>query len=41
MAISVGNTHLQTYKVAKIDFHKILEIQKITNLPLFNDYEFL
>ena len=34
MAISVGNTHLQTSKVAKIDFHKILEIQKITNLPL-------
>ena len=34
MAISVGNTHLQTSKIAKIDFQKILEIQKITNLPL-------
>jgi len=34
MAISVGNTHLQTSKVAKIDFNKILEIQNITNLPL-------
>ena len=34
MAISVGNTHLQTSKVAKIDFNKILEIQKITKLPL-------
>ena len=26
MAISVGNTHLQTSKLAKIDFDKILEI---------------
>ena len=34
MAISVGNTHLQTSKVAKIDFNKILEIQNITKLPL-------
>jgi len=34
MAISVGNTHLQTSKVAKIDYNKILEIQNITNLPL-------
>ena len=34
MAISVGNTHLQTSKIAKIDFQKILEIQNITNLPL-------
>ena len=34
MAISVGNTHLQTSKIAKIDFQKILEIQKITSLPL-------
>ena len=34
MAISVGNTHLQTSKVARIDYNKILEIQKITKLPL-------
>ena len=34
MAISVGNTHLQTSKVANIDFKKILDIQKITTLPL-------
>ena len=34
MAISVGNTHLLTSKVAKIDYNKILEIQTITNLPL-------
>ena len=34
MAISVGNTHLQTSKIAKIYFDKILEIQNITNLPL-------
>ena len=34
MAISVGNTHLQTSKVAKINFNKILDIQKITKLPL-------
>ncbi len=34
MAISVGNTHLQTSKVAKIDYNKILEIQNITKLPL-------
>ena len=34
MAISVGNTHLQTSKVAKIDYNKILDIQKITKLPL-------
>ena len=34
MAISVGNTHLQTSKVAKINFQKILEIQNVTNLPL-------
>lgn len=34
MAISVGNTHLQKSKVAKINFKKILEIQKLTNLPL-------
>ena len=34
MAISVGNTHLQTSKVAKIDFNKILQIQNITKLPL-------
>ncbi len=34
MAISVGNTHLQTSKVAKIDYKKILDIQNITKLPL-------
>ena len=34
MAISVGNSHLQTSKIAKIDYNKILEIQTITNLPL-------
>ncbi len=34
MAISVGNTHLQKSKVAKINFNKILEIQKLTKLPL-------
>ena len=34
MAISVGNTHLQTRKIANINYQKILEIQNITNLPL-------
>jgi len=34
MAVSVGNTHLQTSKIAKIDFNKIIEIQKVTNIPL-------
>jgi len=34
MAISVGNTHLQTSKIANINYQKILEIQNITNLPL-------
>ena len=34
MAISVGNTHLQEHQVAKINFEKIIEIQKLTNLPL-------
>ena len=34
MAISVGNTHLQTIKIAKINYQKILQIQNITNLPL-------
>tara|TARA_Y100000590_G_scaffold205973_1_gene233493 strand:+ start:43 stop:885 length:843 start_codon:yes stop_codon:yes gene_type:complete len=34
MAISVGNSHLQTSKIAKIDYNKILEIQTITKLPL-------
>ena len=34
MAISVGNTHLQTSKIAKIDVNKILDIQKITKIPL-------
>ena len=34
MAISVGNTHLQTSKVAKIKINKIKEIQNITKIPL-------
>ena len=34
MAISVGNTHLQISKVAKIDIDKILNIQRVTNIPL-------
>ena len=36
MAISVGNTHLQTKKIAKIDFDKIQKIQNSisTNLVL-------
>tara|TARA_B100000686_G_C16583931_1_gene859671 strand:+ start:137 stop:967 length:831 start_codon:yes stop_codon:yes gene_type:complete len=34
MAISVGNTHLQTKKIAKINLEKIYEIQDITPIPL-------
>ena len=34
MAISVGNTHLQTNKIAKIDIDKIRAIQKATSTPL-------
>ena len=34
MAISVGNTHLQTNKIAKIDIKKIKRIQKSTSTPL-------
>jgi len=34
MAISVGNTHLQTNKIAKIDINKIKDIQNVTNIPL-------
>ena len=34
MAISVGNTHLQTSKIAKINFNKIIEIQNVTKIPL-------
>lgn len=34
MAISVGNTHLQTKKIAKIDFEKIKLIENIVNIPL-------
>jgi len=34
MAISVGNTHLQQSKIAKIDYNKILKIEKISKLPL-------
>ena len=34
MAISIGNTHLQTEKIAKIDFNKLKEIENVTNIPL-------
>ena len=34
MAISVGNIHLQTNKIAKIDINKIKDIQNVTNIPL-------
>jgi|TARA_B110000116_G_scaffold170351_1_gene147281 fructose-bisphosphate aldolase class II len=34
MAISVGNTHLQTNKIANIDISKINDIQKVTKIPL-------
>ena len=34
MAISIGNTHLQTKKIAKIDFNKIVAIENVTNSPL-------
>jgi len=34
MAISVGNTHLQTNKIAKINIEKIKQIQKLTSIPL-------
>ena len=34
MAISVGNTHLQTSKIAKIDINKIKDIQKVAKIPL-------
>ena len=34
MAISVGNTHLQTNKIANIDINKIYDIQKVTKIPL-------
>lgn len=34
MAISVGNTHLQTNKIAKININKIKDIQSITKIPL-------
>ena len=34
MAISVGNTHLQTFKSANIDFKKINLIEDQTNIPL-------
>ena len=34
MAISVGNTHLQTNKIAKIDINKIKAIQSLTKVPL-------
>ena len=34
MAVSVGNTHLQTNKIAKIDLDKVKEIQKSISTPL-------
>ncbi len=34
IAISVGNSHLQTKKIAKIDFNKIVAIENVTNSPL-------
>ena len=34
MAISVGNTHLQTSKIAKIDINKIKDIETVTKVPL-------
>ncbi len=34
IAISVGNKHLQTKKITKIDFKKIIEIESVTNSPL-------
>ena len=34
MAISVGNTHLQTSQIADIDINKILDIQNVTKVPL-------
>ena len=34
MAISVGNTHLQTSKIARININKIKEIQSVTKIPL-------
>ena len=34
MAISVGNTHLQTSKIAQIDITKIIDIQNSVKIPL-------
>ena len=34
LAISVGNEHLQTEKIAKIDLLKIKEIESVTHIPL-------
>ena len=34
LAISVGNTHLQTTKISKINFDLIKSIENLTNLPL-------
>ena len=34
MAISVGNVHLQTSKIAKIDINKINDIETVTKIPL-------
>ena len=34
IAISVGNIHLQTNKIAKIDIKKIIDLQNVINIPL-------
>lgn len=34
IAISVGNVHLQTSKIAKIDINKIKDIETVTKIPL-------
>lgn len=34
IAVSVGNTHLQTRKNTKIDLNKIKKIENVTNIPL-------
>jgi len=34
IAISVGNTHLQTNKIAKIDIKKIIDLQNVIKIPL-------
>ncbi len=34
IAVSVGNSHLQTKKISQIDFNKVLQLQKATSIPL-------